>query len=135
MAQTLPLPLAAVLADAVEHCDPVREAAREGVAPRVGRGGALSLGEGVGRSELLRLSMSPREGDRGADAEVRSVLLTVTVREGRLEKDEEAVSNDDPLAEIDADSESRKDAVGSAAVAVAASEALPSEAEGVRVED
>ena len=78
-------------------------------------------------------SLADAEGDKGADAEARRVPLTVEQKEGGDEREGDAENKVDPLVEIDADSESRKEDVGSAAVAVAALEALPSEAEGVSV--
>ena len=46
---------------------------------------------------------SDAEGDTGADAEARKVRLTVRLKDGRPEEEEEAERKDEPLSEIDAD--------------------------------
>ena len=79
-------------------------------------------------------TLTDAEGDRGADAEARRVVLTVRLKVGRLEKEEEAEGKDVPLSENDVDSVPQKEAVGGP-VAVAASEALTGEVEGEGVKN
>lgn len=139
--QALPLTLlrllgvAKALADALEHREPVNVAAGEDDELRVGGGEALALGEDEGRGELLRLFAPPREGEARTDVEARSVSLPARLCVGRREKRGDIVGAREWHAVPDADTEPLKEGVGSAGVAVAASEALKGEMEGEGVED
>ena len=77
----------------VAHCVPVKEAASVGVGVGVARGDSLSLGKEVVLGELLRLSASPRDGERKADADSRVVTLRAELGVGALESEREAVSD------------------------------------------